>query len=230
MSEAAHGPGALPTLAQLGFDGRQALKAILEKSIYRTAAQALASLTLFSHPQTVAQIPGRGALFPAVRNAKLRRTLGEINGVQVGFDDNEVAHHAFRWCNPSVPFGRDVQLNHIWSRSSDPACFTALANLCVAPSFLAKLTDHDENIAALLRRRAFELYHWRPLDEPEPAEPADYGELIWAEPLPPVGDLQNALRQRLRSRPKSTAAQVARRIGWAFTDFRPDSSLPDASD
>jgi hypothetical protein len=172
----------------------------------------------------VAQIPGPGALFPAVRDTGNRRTLGEIAGRRVGYDDNETAHNAFRWCNAGMPRWRDIQLNHIWPRSSDPDAFTAPANLCAAPSFLAKLTDHDPAIAALLRRRAFELYCWAPPGEPEPAIPSGFARLEWAAPLRPVSDLEATLRQRLMSQPKCTAARIAREIGWAFSGG-PDATL-----
>ncbi|MCC6786761.1 MAG: hypothetical protein IT547_02900 [Hyphomonadaceae bacterium] len=125
---------------------------------------------------------------------------------------------------------RDVQLNHIWSRSNDPDCFSAPANLCAAPAFLAKLTDHDHDIAALLRRRAFDLYGWRPALEREPPIPVGHASLKWAEPLSPVADLESLLRQRLSAKPRSTAAQIARQIGWAFSDFKPDTQVGAASD
>ncbi len=217
--------GGFPTLADHGCDGRAALALVLASSVYGTPAQAVASLTLFTHPDTVAQIPGAGALFPAVRDFKRRRTLGDIAGRRVGFDDNEAAHDAFGWCNPGMPRWRDIQLNHIWSRSNDPDVFTAPANLCASPSFLAKLTDHDPDIAILLRRRAFDLYHWTPPGEPEPARPPGYDELTWAPPLAPQTQLEVALRNRLASQPRSTACQVAREIGWAFSSGLPDASL-----
>lgn len=219
--------GGFPTLAEHGCDGRAALAAVLGSSVYRTPAQAIASLTLFTHPDTVRQIPGGGALFPAVRDFKRRRTLGEIAGRRVGFDDNEAAHDAFGWCNPGMPKWRDIQLNHIWPRSTDPDAFTAPANLCAAPSFLAKLTDHDPNIAALLRRRAFDLYGWSPPGEVRPDTPEGYNALAWAPPLPAVLDLESALRERLKSQPRSTACQIAREIGWAFSAGFPDAALGD---
>lgn len=214
-----------PTLVEQGCDGRAALALVLASSVYRTPAQAVASLTLFTHPDTVAQIPGGGALFPAVRNFKRRRTLGDIDGAPVGFDDNETAHDAFGWCNSGLPRWRDVQLNHIWARSGDPARFTAPANLCAAPSFLAKLTDHDPVIAALLQRRAFELYRWAPPGSAEPARPAGYEELIWADPLAATANLEAVLRARLRAQPRSTAGRIASAIGWAFSGFRPDPAI-----
>lgn len=217
--------GDFPTLVEHGCDGRAALAAVLASSVYKTPAQAVASLTLFTHPDTVRQIPGGGALFPAVRDFRRRRTLGEIAGRRVGFDDNEAAHDAFGWCNPAMPRWRDIQLNHIWPRSTDPDAFTAPANLCAAPSFLAKLTDHDPQIAALLRRRAFDLFGWTPAGEAAPALPDGYGLLDWAPPLPPTPDIEASLRSRLKSQPRSTASQIAREIGWAFSAGQPDPTL-----
>lgn len=215
----------LPTLTDQGCDGRAALALVLASSIYKTPAQAVASLTLFTHPDTVAQIPGSGALFPAVRDFGRRRTLGELNGRPVGFDDNEAAHDAFGWCNPGIPRWRDIQLNHIWPRSADPDAFTAPANLCAAPSFLAKLTDHDPEIAAALKRRAFDLFGWAPSGEPAPAVPLGYASLVWAPTLPAVDNLEAKLRARLAAEPRSTACQTAREIGWAFSAGKPDTAL-----
>jgi hypothetical protein len=217
--------GPFPTLADQAFDGRAALALVLASSVYETPAQAVASLTLFTNPATVSQIPGRGALFPAVRDTRNRRTLGEIAGRRVGYDDNETAHDAFRWCNTGMPRWRDIQLNHIWPRSSDPDAFTAPANLSAAPSFLAKLTDHDPTVAALLRRRAYDLYGWAPPGETEPVIPTGFEQLEWAAPLPPLNELEASLRRRLMSQPKCTAARIAREIGWAFSNGLPDTSL-----
>lgn len=216
--------GPFPTLMTQGCDGRAALALVLASSVYRTPAQAAASLAIFTHPDTVTQIPGRGALFPVVRH-KRRRTLDEVGGAPVGFDDNETAHDAFGWCNAGLPRWRDVQLNHIWPRSGDPRCFTAPANLCAAPSFLAKLTDHDPLVAVLLQRRAFELYGWIPPGADEPERPAGYATLIWADPLPATANLEAVLRKRLVAQPRSTAARTAREIGWAFSGFRPDPGI-----
>lgn len=214
------------TLAEQGFDGRAALKAVLDSSAYGGAAQAVAALTLFTHPDTVAQIPGGGALFPAVRRPRQRRTLGVMAGRAVGFDDNEAAQDAFAWCNPGRGPWRDVQLNHIYARPADPDAFTAPANLCAGPSFLAKLTDHDPEIAALLKARAYQLYGWRPASEPVPALPEGYEQLRWAPPLPPIINLEDVLRSKMAKRPRRLAVVIARRIGWAFSGFQPDESMP----
>lgn len=54
------------TLAEFGFDGQAALSALIAASKYETIAQAVASLTVFTHPDTVAQTGGK-ALFPTIR-------------------------------------------------------------------------------------------------------------------------------------------------------------------
>jgi len=211
-----------PTLSELGFDGRAALEAVLARSVYQSPAQAVAALTAFSHPHTVAQIPG-GALFPCVRSLGRadRRTFALRDGRKVGLDDNAVAHAAFVWSNHWRVAGRDIQLNHIYPRRSDPGAFTALANLCAGPSFLAKLTDHDPAIAALLQWRVQELYGWAPAGV-EPQEPAEYAGLVWAAPLPATQRVESVLRARMKSAPKHFAVRIAREIGWAFSGFEPD--------
>jgi hypothetical protein len=87
------------------------------------------------------------------------------------------------------------------------------------------LTDHDPDIAALLRRRAFELYRWTPAGEAEPGRPAGCALLSWAEPLPAVSELEPVLRRRLQAQSKCTAARIARDIGWTYSGFARDSQL-----
>jgi hypothetical protein len=48
------------TLAEFGFNGEAALTALIAASRYRTIAQAVASLSVFSHPRTVAQTYASG--------------------------------------------------------------------------------------------------------------------------------------------------------------------------
>jgi hypothetical protein len=122
-----------------------------------------------------------------------RRTLDFER--KVGLDDNAVPKATFAWCNDWLGFSRDLQLNHVYSRRADPAAFTALGNLCVGPSFLAKLTDDDPEIMALLQWRSLDLYGWRPDDIAPPSKPAAYDKLIWTDPLPVVADLRSRFAQ-----------------------------------
>ena len=202
----------MQTLQQLEFDGFQALQALIEASAYRSLAQAVASLTLFSHPVTVAQTSAK-AIFPIIRNFKRRGEVDELDGRLVGFDDNASPTEAFSWANGLTRRPRDLQFNHVYSRSSDPACYTNLANLCISPSFLAKLTDTDDNIQALLRYRSFDLYGWHPEAEKQPDKPRAYDKLIWAEPMPANDNVPETLKTQVRNRDNRTTRIVAQ-TGW----------------
>ncbi len=204
----------MQTLQQLEFDGFQALQALIEASAYQSLAQAVASLTLFSHPNTVAQT-GAKAIFPIIRNFKRRGEVGELDGQLVGFDDNTSPTEAFSWANGLTRRPRDLQFNHVYSLSSDPACYTNLANLCISPSFLAKLTDTDDDIQALLRYRSFDLYGWHPETETQPDKPRAYSDLIWAEPMPAKGDIRQTLETQARNRDNRTTRIIAQ-TGWLF--------------
>ncbi len=214
-----------PTLASFAFDGRAALELVLTSSSYGTIAQAVASLTAFTHPDTVAQIPG-SALFPCIRSVGRhdRYTIDVREGRRLGFDDNVVARDTFGWCNGRTRRGRDVHLNHIYQRRHDPGAFSAPANMCASPAFLAKLTDDDQDIKALLRRRAYHLYGWMP-ESNVPPKPVSYDNLLWADPLPAVLNLEGVLRSHMKRRPKHFAVQIAREIGWAFSGGEPDSAF-----
>ena len=85
---------------------------LIQASAYKSVEQAIASLALFSHPDTVRQT-GCKALFPTIRNAARRGQETEINGRVVAYDDNKSPTDAFLWCNSITKKARDVQFNHI---------------------------------------------------------------------------------------------------------------------
>lgn len=214
------------TLQDLKFDGRAALVRVLEASEYGGVPQAIASLTLFAHPDTVRQT-GAAALFPVVRSIGRddRGDYVEREGRRLRLDDNAAPIAAFDWCHGFGRAPRDLQLNHIYARRDDPESFTALPNVCRTPSFLAKLTDQDPIAQALLKRRSYDLYGWRPDGEPIPDEPAGYGALIWAPTLPAVDDVEATLRTLMARRPASFCTCVAREIGWRFSGGMPDPAF-----
>ena len=150
------------------------------------------SLTLFSHPETVRQTGGK-ALFPTIRNAARRRQKAEVDGRLLAYDDNKSPTDAFLWCNEITKKLKDVQFNHVYLNSQDPDQYTSLANICVTPAFLAKLTDTNEPVRKLLRYRAYDLYRWVPAGHEPPPEPAGYVDLQWAPTLPPVSDVAAAI-------------------------------------
>lgn len=135
------------TLAEFGFDGEAALTALIAASRYRTIAQAVASLSVFSHPRTVAQTGGK-ALFPTIRGKP--GEFIEVSGRLLMTDDNRSPFDAFRWANGlGASRWPDTQVNHIYRVSADPDAYTSLANIVITPAFIAKLTDTHDEVRAL---------------------------------------------------------------------------------
>lgn len=209
------------------LNGAAQLRAFATKAGYDTVVAAVAEHTVFLHPDTVRQTDGK-PLFPVIRNREMamRGTIGaDADGVHVLLDDNTSPTLAFLWAAGRTK-GPDVQFNHIWDRSQDVSCYTALWNLCATPAFLAKTTDgsHFREVRDALRYHAFKLYGFRPATEPDPSPPANYDRLRWAPHPEPVLDLEGLFRDRLRRSPRSRPALVAKTIGWLFSDG-PDTSI-----
>lgn len=170
-------------LRDFGFKGSDAFSHILATSEYRDKLQTIASLTLFSHPQTVQQTNNQN-LFRVIRCRSIsdRGTYSDYtDSGQVMLDDNMAAIETFNWSN-GIRRCSDCQYNHIWPDSQNASLYTNLANICVSPAFLAKLTDTDKDVCDLLRYRAFELYNGFSPTDITPAKPDGYDNLLWAEP------------------------------------------------
>lgn len=213
----------LHTFVDFQLNGLAALEAVIAASPYGTVEQAVASLAIFSHPDTVRQT-GCRPFVRAVRDAARRGQIKDRGGGPVALDDNKSPTDAFLWCN-GIRRPREAQFNHVYANSADSASYTCLANLCVTPSFIAKLTDTDQRARSLLRFRAFDLYGWVPAGLARPELPAEYDKLEWAPPLPPVADVEAVSRAVMARRPKDRTVQIARRIGWVFSDFEVDPRL-----
>ncbi|WP_052517584.1 hypothetical protein [Archangium violaceum] len=203
------------TLVDFTLDGRSALEAVIASSQYRTVAQAIASLSLFSHPQTVHQTGGK-AIFPAIRNRRRVGQIDEHEGRRVLLDDNQSPTEAFLWANGLNRRGRDTQFNHVYDISLDADAYTALPNICMTPAFIAKLTDTNEQVCRLLRYRSYHLYQWVPSGHIPPERPEEYEALEWAAPLPPVEDVRSMLINAMASKPKNRTVRAARELGWLF--------------
>lgn len=219
------------TLVDCGLDGGKALDLIIQDSAYRSLEQAVASLALFSHPDTVAQARGE-ALFRIVRGPIPQR--GHIfpfdDGHSVLLDDNTGPTDAFIWANQLRRRAySDVQFCHIWQESGNPRCYTNLANICVLPAFLPKLSDTHPSVTALLRQRARELYAWQPTNLELPTTVGS-AELKWAPSLPCNPRLAVTLRTAMKTKAKSRTTTSAREIGWCFSDWRPDALLSEPAD
>lgn len=215
------------TLLDFGLDGGGALEYVLAASPYAGLDQAVASLALFSHPQTVAQAAGQ-ALFRICRGPIPQR--GQIvslaDGSRVLLDDNTGPTDAFIWAN-RVRRGsyNDVQFCHVWQASGDASAYTNLANLCVLPSFLAKLSDTHPRIVQMLRWRAEQLYGWRASSAQAAVSDQGFSALDWASPLPVTAHLEKVLRAEMTTKPKSRTTISCREIGWVFSGWEPDPHI-----
>ena len=109
-----------------------------------------------------------------------------------------------------------MRFNHVWSRPSDPASYTALWNLRCTPAFLAKTSDSHRGVVARLRYRSYDLYGVLPEGVGDPQRPEGYENLTWAAMPPPVDDLEAVFRARMRSAPLRRASVAARAIWWVF--------------
>lgn len=205
----------MKTLLKYEMDGRAALGAVIAQSEYGSLAQAMASLSLFTHPDTVAETGGK-ALFPIIRDFANRGTTARVGGRLVGRDDNKAPTDAFMWANGLTQRPRDVQFNHVYARSDDPDCYTALVNISVSPAFLAKLTDTHPEVKALMEYRVYDLYGWVPEGVATPDRPEGYGALIWADPLPPVQSVREAVETRLGRYSRGRTAVMVQETGWLY--------------
>jgi hypothetical protein len=203
------------TLVDFGLDGRMALDSIIASSQYQTIAQAVASLTLFSHPETVKQTAGK-ALFPAIRNPKRVGQIDDHEGSKVLLDDNRTPTNAFLWANGLTRRGTDTQFNHVYAASLDVNAYTALPNICMTPAFIAKLTDTSTEIRSLLQYRSYALYGWVPSGFQPPERPQHYDILEWAAPLPVVADVRGTMLRAMKTKPKDRTVLAVQEIGWLF--------------
>lgn len=204
------------TLEHFGIDGFAALTTLIDNSHYKSLAQAMASLTLFSHPETVRQTGGK-AVFRTIRGPRSPGAFAEVNGMRVMLDDNKSASDAFKWVHGITSRLRDIQFNHVYTASQDVEAYTSLANICVTPAFIAKLTDSTSPItSALLKYRVFDLYGWTPVGIEAPNKPEGYDELDWAPTLPPVDDVKAALEARMARKPKDRTVKSVKELGWLF--------------
>jgi hypothetical protein len=109
-----------------------------------------------------------------------------------------------------------VQYNHVYQKSYDPSYYTSLANLCVTPAFLSKLTDKNPRIIQLLKYHVKIKYDFVPPGEPLPEEPENYGRLIWAEFLPAYPVLRGRIEERLKRNAESRIALSIEHFGWHY--------------
>ena len=207
------------------LNGRAVLKDILEKSVFGSIEQTVASLTLFSHPKTVKQLNYLN-VFRIIRT-RLMSSRGEYDmAKRVMLDDNTGPTEAFIWANGIKRNYEDITFNHVWSNSNDIESNTNLANICVTPAFLSKLTDTDSKIQNLLRYRSFDLYDgWHPKGTTKPTKPDLYDNMKWVPPLPEVVNVEKIYRDAMKTKRQNRTKMSAHTLGWHFSNDLPDDKI-----
>lgn len=207
-------------LDDFDFNGEKALAHLLEHSPYRSFEQAIASLTLFTHPDLV-RLTKRQSLFH-IRRALKGETRGQvIDTDKVILCDNTSVRQAFLWSSnlTGARIPKEVQYNHVYQGAQDKDLYTSLSNICVTPAFLAKLTDKNQKIKNLLRYHVWSTYEFCPDGQQEPEKPECYDDLIWA-PYPGEGCSQGEFIARIESRihrcPQSRIALSNYHFGWCL--------------
>ena len=211
----------MKTLQELDLDGYKAVRYVLENT-YGSINQAMARLTLFTHPETVKQTSNK-ALFRVIRSFDNRGKSSEQD--QLMYCDNTSPTLAFRWANGlGSSFGKQhLQFNHIYRLSKEPNYYTSLANLCVTPSYVAKLTDSEGlGVDALLRYRSWDQYGFVPEGLSIPTKPTGYDDLEWAPFLDPIPKVLEVIKKQMLRSPKSTPALSAAKYGWLGTGSTED--------
>jgi len=206
----------MKTLADFAYDGEAAIETLLKNSHYGSIEQAVASLALFTHPSTIKQTANK-ALF-RIRRYKAGEKRKEVVQVErVVLCDNFSPAVVFLWANNLRKKDlKEIQYNHIYQKAYDPEYYTSLANICVTPAFLGKLTDKSKKVKQLLKYRTWVEYGFLPAGEPKPEKPFIYDSLKWAKYLPECSDLKKCILEKLNRMPKSRIALSIQHFGWIF--------------
>ncbi len=203
------------------FNGKDILLDMAKQAGFPTKESLVAAHTLFVHPETV-KLTNNQNLFSIIRDFPNRGKILIQDEEKVMCCDNTGPQHAIEWSLGGMK-KTDVQINHIYSESKNVVYYTSLANLCATPTFIAKLTDTDHEIKNLLKYRVYDLYNF--FIEQRPEKPVQYDQLNWMPFESPIENLEDFLRSRMKSCPKSRTTKSAREIGWYFSNFQPDPSL-----
>jgi hypothetical protein len=207
----------MKTLSDFAYDGEAAIELLLNNSIYGSVEQAIASLAIFTHPNTVKQTANK-ALFRIRRYKAGEKRKEIVTSERVILCDNYSPTSAFLWAN-NLRKGdlKEIQYNHIYQKSYEPEYYTSLANICVTPAFLGKLTDKNTKVKELLKYRVWIEYGFLPAGEPTPQKPLNYDSLTWAKYLPECSDLKKCILEKIDRMPNSRITLSIQNFGWIFT-------------
>lgn len=164
--------------------------------------ELVARCSIWAHPRVVAtlmQHDHHAAWFPGVRRLMRDEKRGTfVNGVKL--DDNTAANRAMKFAVFGGAKATGFHVCHIWPETCyDHRYHTSIANMVMLPAAVAGLSDYDRAVAAALRYRAFQLYGWRPEEQPAPPRPAGYPpDAAWRSiPEPPAAVHRVLLKRKL---------------------------------
>jgi hypothetical protein len=207
----------MKSLTDFEFDGEAAIENLLKNSEYGNIEQAIASLTIFTHPNTVKQTANK-ALFRIRRYKAGEKRKDILDSERVVLCDNYSPAQVFLWANNLRKRDlKEIQYNHVYPKSDDPEYYTSLANICVTPAFLGKLTDKNTKVKQLLKYRVWIEYGFLPSGEPIPQKPSNYDSLTWEKYLPECSDLKKYIYEKIERMPKNRITLSIQKFGWIFT-------------
>lgn len=127
--------------------------------------QAVLDSTYFIDPEVVAQTK----CLPVLRARRMDAAAGErkssIAPDGIFVSDNFPPDYVFRAATSDKRDQGTTHLCHIYGgkgEARETFFYTNLANLCLVPSFLAKLADTDDSVVNLLKECSFVLYGFDP--------------------------------------------------------------------
>lgn len=119
--------------------------------------------------------------------------LGQTYGDMIA-DDNTTANHAIKkavilsfdrvFTSKSISSSyahhfSNYEACHIWDCPGDRRYYASIANLVLLPRSIAGLSDHSNDVIALLRYEAFRRFKFKPAGEPDPQKPTFYSKITW---------------------------------------------------
>jgi hypothetical protein len=136
-------------------------RAVLECSAFppaslveRTQGKAIVNAVRCGSFGELGQRERRTYISPTEAKERWGLDADDLGAVGVYVDDNHAAHVAFHACfGINWKQGSNTELCHVFDKeySKDPRYFTALPNLVLVPTWLAKLTDSHRGVMQFLR-------------------------------------------------------------------------------
>lgn len=170
-------------MAKITINGRDVLSSALDDSVKRILLELVAKSSIWSPKEKITDSPA----YPNVRRGRKEDKGRIIAGIKI--DDNTYANVALKKAiSKDVKF-EDFEVCHIWPGTTyDERYHTLLQNLVMIPRALAAFSDHLDEVIAMLKYRAWELYGWHPAGAEIPQKPPFYPS-AWGAAVP---DLETA--------------------------------------